>query len=122
MGDIYSAVERLRDNEDACNPGCSPHICKSGFRTASKEQINYPRERSNDMKKEKEMRKAAILSYLEAVNRPVSIGKLAVIDPKFDPDDFKIEDIEDLLTELKHEGNVAFVASSPDPLVILLKR
>lgn len=109
---------KVRDNEDACNPGCSSHICKSGFRTASKEQI----ERSNDMKKEKEMRKAAILSYIEAINSPVTLYKLAVIDPKFDPDDFKIEDIEDLLTELQDEGNVAFLASSPDPLVILLKR
>lgn len=74
------------------------------------------------MKKEKEMRKTAILSYLEAENRPVTIGKLAVIDPEFDPDDFKIEDIEDFLAELEHEGNVAVLASSPDPLVILLKR
>lgn len=104
MGDIYSGAVRLRDNEDACNPGCSSH------------------KRSNNMTKEKEMRKAAILSYLEAVNSPVTIGKLAVIDPKFDPDDFKLEDIEDLLTHLAHEGNVAVLASSPDPLVILLKR
>ena len=74
------------------------------------------------MKKEKEMRKAAILSYLEAVDRPVTIGKLAVIDPEFDPDDFRIEDIEDFLAELEHKGNVTVLASSPEPLVILLKR
>ena len=40
MGDTYSGAVRLRDIEDACNPGYSPHTWKSGFRTASKEQIH----------------------------------------------------------------------------------
>lgn len=63
MVDLYSAaVCECGTMKTPAIRGAHPIIYKSGFRTASKEQMYYPRERSNDMKKGEEMYKAAILS------------------------------------------------------------